>query len=663
MGKDLVKPSRLWLSGIALASMFAAANAALSNGLRANQQPEIVSRAKGTVAIGNLRFHDRNGDGALTPYEDWRLPARERAADLIKRMTLAEKAGLMMHGTPPTSDGMPTGPWDMDRVEQAISTRHIRFFIMRLGGDPASLAERTNSVQQTAEASRLGIPILFSSDPRHQVKSTFGLSAPAGQFSIWPEFSGFGAIGDPKLVEEAARIMAREYRAVGIRMALSPMADLATEPRWPRANGTFGDDPTRVGELATAYVVGMQGGAGGVSSTSVASVVKHWVGYGAQPEGLDAHSPYGKNLQFNGRSFANHVEPFKRVFKVKPVGVMPTYGILPSSVLIQGRPAEPVGGAFNKALLTGMLRSQFDFKGIVLSDWKITDDCLADCVEGTLEYKRVGMPWGVEHLTKSQRFAKAIEAGVDQFGGVMDPELIVDLVEARQVPEAVIDQSVSRLLELMFKLGLFENAYVDPVVASKIVGNQTARAAGIAAQKRSLTLLANRGNVLPRRMTGQRVWLRGLSVTDAKAVGLIPVSSPEEADVSILRMATPYTRNMRYFFGSRYNEGMPEFRSDNPDLLALKQAAQSGKPVIVSVYLDRPAIVTPLLPYVTAMFGDYGVEDRVLLEVIVGLGKPGGRLPFELPSSPEAVIAQSPDRPSDSKRPAFRRGFGLTYDR
>lgn len=653
--------SRLWPTGFALASMLAAANAVASEDQGMSAQPEIEHRAKGIVTIGQVKFHDRDGNGALTPYEDWRLSPKDRAADLIKRMTLAEKAGLMMHGTPPTSDGTPNGPWDMAKVEEAISINHIRFFITRLSGTPAFLAERANAMQQTAEASRLGIPILFSSDPRHQVKSTFGLSAPAGTFSLWPEFSGFGAIGDPKLVEEAARIMAREYRAVGIRMALSPMADLATEPRWPRSNGTFGDDPIMVGQLATAYVRGMQGGSDFLATDGVASVVKHWVGYGAQPGGFDAHSPYGKRLQFEGRSFADHVAPFEQVFKAKPAGVMPTYGILPSNVMVEGRPAEPVGGAFNKALLNGMLRKRHGFQGIVISDWKVTDDCLADCMEGTLVYKRVGMPWGVEHLTKSQRFAKAINAGVDQFGGVMEPKLIVDLVESGKVPQAAIDRSVTRLLELMFRLGLFENAYVDTAEATRTVGDTDARAAGIAAQKSSLALLINRNNVLPLAITGKRVWLRGLSAKDAEAVGLIPVSTPEEADVSILRLATPYQRNMRYFFGSRYNEGMPEFSPENPDLIAVKRAWQSGKPVIVSVYLDRPAIVTPLLPYITALMGDFGVEDRALLEVVAGEGKPEGRLPFELPSSAEAVVAQSPDLPSDSKFPAFPRGFGLTY--
>lgn len=626
-----------------------------------SSQPEIGHRQKGIVTVDGLFFHDLNGDGRLARYEDWRLAPEARADDLLAQMTVAEKAGLMMHGTPPSRDGTLTGPWDSAGVRDALVSKHVRFFIHRLSGDPVDLARAANAAQEVAEADRLGIPIVFSSDPRHQVRSTFGLSTDAGRFSLWPEALGFGAIGDPELVRRAASIMAAEYRAVGIRMALSPMADLATEPRWPRSNGTFGDDPRQVAPLVAAYVSGMQGGQTGVGAKGVAAVVKHWVGYGAQPEGYDAHNPYGRNLAFPGGRFADHVAPFRSAFRVKASGVMPTYGVLPASVSIAGRPAEPVGGGFNRALNKTLLRERYGFQGIVLTDWKITDDCESDCLTGTLNIERVGMPWGVEALTKPQRFALALDAGVDQFGGVMDTQLLVDLVRTGAVSEARLEQSARRLLVLMFRLGLFENPYVDPEAAALAVGADAARKAGIAAQQQSLTLLLNRGEVLPLKPDQRRVWLSGLSKDAARAVGLIPVSDPAEADVMVMRIATPFTRNERFFFGMRHHEGMPEFTRENADLQAIEKAARSGKPVIVSVYLDRPAILTPVVPLVQGLLGDYGIEDRALLDVVVGRAAPAGRLPFELPRSTAAVMAQKPDAPSDSRNPLFSRGAGLKY--
>lgn len=655
----MIKPALLFGSALLSGSLAASAPAAAPAG---GSQPVISHRAKGVVTVGALRFHDLDADGKLTPYEDWRLSPEVRAADLAMRMTLPEKAGLLMHGTPPSADGSLTGIWDMDRLRGLVAESHIRFFINRLSGDPADLARVANSAQEAAESGRLGIPIVFSSDPRNQVKATLGLSSDAGRFSLWPEFPGFGAIGDAALVERSARIAANEYRAVGIRMALSPMADLASEPRWPRVNGTFGDDPAAVGRLVGAYVAGMQGGRTGVTGQGVASVVKHWVGYGAQPEGYDAHNPYGAHLSFPSNTLTPHVAPFLSAFAVKAAGVMPTYGILPANIRIAGKPAEQVAGGFNKALLTDLLRRRHGFGGIVLSDWKITDDCPRQCMEGTLDIAAIGMPWGVESLTKDQRFAKALNAGVDQFGGVMDAEVIVRLVESGAVSQARIDQSVRRLLALMFRLGLFENAYVDPAAATRIVGSPEARAAGLDAQRRSLTLLVNRDGVLPLKASGpRRVWLSKISRDAALAAGLIPVDRPEDADFAILRVATPFTQRKTYFFGARHHEGMPEFLPDNSDLQAVERAARAGKPVIVSVYLDRPAILTPLLPKVAAVIGDYGVEDDALLDVLIGKAAPRGRLPFELPRSAAAVAAQRPDTPSDSVDPLFRRGFGLPY--
>ncbi len=625
-------------------------------------QPTIGHRAKSAVTVSGMVFHDLDGNGRLTPYEDWRLTNEERARDLLSRMTLEEKAGLLMHGTPPQKSNASRALWDLDAMRSLIQKDHIAFFIHRASGEPATLAEMANSAQQIAEESRLGIPLTFSSDPRNSTHTTFGMNVDPGGFSLWPEPPGLAAIGEVALVYRAAQTASAEYRAIGIRMALSPQADLASEPRWSRVNGTFGDDPAAVGRYTQAYIEGFQGGSGGIGRESVATVVKHWAGYGAEPDGYDAHNPYGRKLAFPGGAFATHVLPFEGAFAAKVAGVMPTYGEFPAGVKFKDQVLDPVGGAFNKPLLTNLLRDHFRFDGIVLSDWMITDDCADPCQEGTQNVQLVGMPWGAEKLSKFQRFRMALEAGVDQFGGVMDSDIIVSLVREGSVPESRIDGSVLRLLTQTFALGLFENPYVDPQRAAQIVGLPQSKALAEDAQRRSIVLLKNQERILPLKTAdSKKVWLWKVSPQQAADRGMTVVDRIEDAQVAILHIAAPYTSHEKYFFGSRQHEGSLAFPSDNADRMAIEQASRAGIPLVVFAYLDRPAILTPLLPSAAALLVDFGVEDSALLDVVIGKGRPEGRLPFELPSSEAAVEQQLPDVPSDSKQPLFRRGAGFSY--
>ncbi|MEG3168478.1 glycoside hydrolase family 3 N-terminal domain-containing protein [Sphingomonas sp. LB3N6] len=624
-------------------------------------QPAIGHRAKPVLRVDGRDFHDSDGDGRLSPYEDWRLSPERRADDLVARMTLAEKAGLLMHGTPPGIDKGLRAPWDLSAMKPLIRDRHIRYFIHRVTAAPAALAEMANAAQEMAEGSRLGIPIVFSSDPRNTQENTFGLSVAAGRFSQWPEPTGLAAIGDAALVRRFATTAAREYRAVGIRMALSPMADLASEPRWPRISGTFGDDPDAVGRYAQAYVEGFQGGDHGLGLDSVAAVVKHWVGYGAQPEGYDAHNPYGRRVSLRGDAFAMHVRPFLGAFRSQVAGVMPTYAEPPAGLVVAGRALERVGAGFSRQLLTEQLRDRYRFGGVVLTDWKITDDCDRVCVDGTLDIDRVGMPWGVEGLTKDQRFAKALDAGVDQFGGVMDVDIVVRLVGSGRIAPDRIDRSARRLLTQIFALGLFENAYVDPADAERTVGDPAARAAAQDAQRRSLVLLRNTGGLLPLASASRKVWLWKVSPEVARAHGFTVVERPQDADLAIVRIAAPFTQHTNYFFGARHHEGSLAFPPDNADRLAIERATAALIPLVVSAYLDRPAILTDIQPGMTALLADFGVGDGPLLDVLLGHGRPEGRLPFELPASMAAVERQRPDLPSDTGRPLYARGYGLRY--
>ncbi|MEH0196427.1 glycoside hydrolase family 3 N-terminal domain-containing protein [Caulobacter sp. CCNWLY153] len=625
---------------------------------RPAEQVELGRRTAPLIEQDGLAFKDLDRNHRLDSYEDWRLPAAVRARDLVARMTLEEKAGVLMHGTPPGQGGELRAPWDLAAFKPWIQQRHVRFFIHRVSGKPRDLAEMANAAQAMAEDSRLGVPIVFSSDPRNHFQAALGVSVSAGQFSQWPETTGMAAIRDPALVRDFGRIAAREYRAVGITMALSPMADLATEPRWPRINGTFGDDPELTGKLVEAYVEGFQGGREGPGPNGVATVVKHWVGYGAQPAGYDAHNPYGKDIAFPGGRFQQHVQPFLGAFDAKVSGVMPTYGRPPEGLLINGRQAERVGAGFSRQMVTDLLRGTYAYKGFVLTDWKITDDCDAPCVNGTLHHDEVGMPWGVETLSKSERFAKGIDAGVDQFGGVMDADILTDLVRSGRVSQTRLDESARRMLELTFELGLFENPYVDPAGAEAVVGDAAARAAALDAQRRSLVLLENSGGLLPLSADKRpKVWLWKVSKAAAEARGFQVVDRPEDADVTLLRIVAPFKTRPQYFFGSRHHEGGLAFAEDNADRQAVERASAATR-TIVSAYLDRPAILTPIRARANVLIADFGASDEALLDMLTGDAPFQGRLPFELPSSEAAVEAQLPDVPADSADPLYRTGFG-----
>src|SRR6266852_249927 len=617
-----------------------------------------------------LQFKDLNRNGVLDPYEDWRLSPEQRARDLVARMTLEEKAGTMMHGTvravggPMAAAGM-GGQYDTASARALIDSVKVTNLITRLNTDPRRLAVANNVLQAIAERTRLGIPITISTDPRNHFQYVPGVSSQT-TFSQWPEALGFAAIDDTALTRRFGDIARQEYRAVGIHMALSPQADLATEPRWPRVAGTCGEDADLAGRQVRAYVVGFQHGANGVDSTGVVTVVKHWVGYGAAKDGWDSHTYYGRFATFSGDNLFYHVRPFLGAFAAHVGGVMPTYSVLEHATW-DGKAVEQVGAGFNRQLLTDMLRRHYGFQGVIVTDWAITWDCPDRCKNGAPPGERptfadVGMPWGVEDLRMRDRFAKAVQAGVDEFGGTERADLLVEAIRAGQLTVARLDSSVVRILTQKFAQGLFEHPFVNPDSAARLVGNSAFLAAGVDAQRRALVLLENKGNLLPLRSSRPlRVYLRGVSADAATREGWTIVTDPTRADVAIVRLSAPFERlHPQYVFGQFFHEGSLAFKDGDPDYEAFKQAS-AAVPTIVTVYLERPAILTPLKDRASALIGNFGVSDAALLDVLTGRAKPEGRLPFELPSSMEAVQAQRSDVPHDSARPLYPFGFGRSY--
>ncbi|MFC6645429.1 glycoside hydrolase family 3 N-terminal domain-containing protein [Granulicella cerasi] len=638
----------------------------------AQRQPELGARDVPVLQIAGLKFKDLDRNGKLDPYEDWRLSPEERAKDLVGRLSLEEAAGLMVHGTLPSFGPMAVlgvgKNYDLAKAQQMMQQKHVRTFITRLSAKPSAFAHENNEVQALAEKERWGIPVTISSDPRHHFQQVIGASVSDATFSLWPEPLGFAAIGDAATTRRFADVVRQEYIAVGIRESLAPQADLLTEPRWARSNGTFGSDPQVVKQMVEAYVAGVQNGPNGLNPGSVAAVVKHWVGYGAAKDGWDSHNYYGRYATFPANNFAQHLVPFTGAFTAKVASVMPTYSIL-QGLKLQGKPVEQVGAGFNRQLLTGLLRDTYHFKGVILSDWAVTDDCSERCREGAPAGQKptpadIGMSWGVGDLTHEQRFVKAINAGVDQLGGTEESDLIVDAVHKKLISQERVNAAAFAILVQKFQMGLFEQPYVDEAKASVIAGNAKFVAEGEQAQAAAAVVLQNKAahgkQTLPL-AAATKVYLYGIKPEAAKAIGLTVVDDPSQAEVAIVRAPAPYqSEHTQYFFGSRQHEGRLAFATSDEAYAKLLSISERTPTIFVTT-LERPLILTNVLPHATAVIGDFGIGDAPLLKLLTGQLHPQGHLPFNLPSSPEAVAAQKSDLPDDDANPLFKRGFGLSY--
>ncbi|MEW1719136.1 glycoside hydrolase family 3 N-terminal domain-containing protein [Streptomyces sp. NPDC093109] len=580
--------------------------------------------------------------GAAAPYEDPSLPVTERVEDLLGRMTTEEKAGLMFH-----SQGVmgPAGEFVEDAalmqwgepVRDMVENRHMNHFNLVGGAEPEEIAAWHNKAQEVALATRLGIPVTLSSDPRHHFSDNWAMSTAARGFAQFPETTGLAAIRDEETVRQFADVVRREYLAVGIRVALHPQIDLATEPRWSRISGTFGENADLTGRLAAACIKGLQGET--LGPHSVAAMTKHFPGGGPQKDGEDPHFPYGREQVYPGGMFDLHLAPFLKALEAGTSQMMPYYG-MPA-----GTGMETVGFGFHKGVITGLLREKLGFDGIVCTDWSL----LHDTVHGEAR------AWGVEHLTASERALKVIEAGCDQFGGESSPGLVVDLIRAGTVSEERIDASVRRLLREKFVLGLFDNPFVDVDAAASAVGTAEAVLAGRDTQSRSVTLLKNTGDLLPL-AEGTRVYVEGVDPATAAGYGTV-VAAPEEADVAILRLHTPYDRRTgpleKYFHAGRLDFDAAE--------LAPVLDVCATVPTVVDIYLERPAVIPEIAGASAALVGNYGAGDGPLLDVVFGRRAPEGRLPFPLPRSMADVARQRPDVPSDGADAVFPYGHGLAF--
>ena len=528
------------------------------------------------IVQNGYAFKDLNKNGSLDVYEDWRLDVRSRATDLAQQMSIRDISGLMLYSShqsiPGRSRGFGAAKYNgkvfpesgalasdlSDEQKKFLKEDNLRHVLITSVESPAVAAQWNNNAQAFTEALSLGIPVNTSSDPRHGSDSYAEYNAGAGgAISMWPGTLGIAATFDPELMQEFGEIASIEYRALGIATALSPQIDLATEPRWSRFDGTMGEDPDLATDLARAYVDGFQSTAdGGWGFESVNTMVKHWPGGGPEEGGRDGHFGYGAYAVYPGNNLKDHLKPFTEgAFKLQGPTKMAS-AVMPYYTISTGE-GEKVANGYNKYLITDVLRNQYGYDGVLCTDWGITNDMSSVS-------KFEGKPFGVEHLTIAERHYKAIDAGMDQFGGNNDINPVLEAFEmgSKEYGESAMrkryEESAIRLLTNMFRTGLFENPYLDVEKTTQIVGNSEFMKAGFEAQLRSIVLLKNSQNVLPVK-TKQKVYVPQRYIapttnwwgitTEPKTIDPYNlevvskyfelVDSPQEADFALVGIESP----------------------------------------------------------------------------------------------------------------------------
>lgn len=673
-------------------------------------QPTLGSRTGQILNVDGLEFRDLDGDGELAPYEDWRLSPAERARDLVTRMSTEEKAGMMIIGShypgysgflpepvegqllnqqdvwretnPITGQAYPKSVLVTSATDKAINQRHQRHLIIRDNLAPRDLATWTNAIQELAEKSRLGIPVVFASNPRNHVAlvSQFGVNESAGSFSEWPGELGLAALRDPELVEKFGRAIAREWRAGGIHKLYGYMADLASEPRWARFNGTFGEDPELISEYITALVRGMQGEK--LGPTSVATTIKHFPGGGVRYEGHDPHFEWGQTNEYPTEEalYKYHLPPFQAAIDAGAASIMPYYAKPGNTSAPQLKEAmwqeasaqfEEVAFAYNQTFLTELLRQEMGFQGYINSD---------SGVIGT-------MAWGVEELSEPERFARAVRAGTDIFSDMADPTQLLNAVEQGHLSAEELDAPVARILEETFALGLFENPYVDENAAENIIGGEEISALGAKTQRRSVTLLRDDRGILPIQRDDMKMvyaYVTGRT-KDAEvqrqleeamsrlASPVRMVDKPEDAEVALVWVRP----EIALFEDDREDVSLSVDPRENG--VDVDQVLEIEKlvPTILVVNMSNPWLLGEIEPAAAAVVATYEITPDNLLKSLAGMdGGPQGKLPLTVPAS-QLVIENSPrDIPGkflgeseqgytylDRDKQSYGYGHGLHYNR
>lgn len=684
--------------------------------IRQPNAPELgYSPASGVkiLTVNGLKFKDLDRDGELDPYEDWRLTPKERAADLASKLSHEEIAGLMLYsGHQPVAADTLTPP-----QRQFLTDDNLRHILMVWSVSNETTVKWYNAVQELCESLGHGIPANNSSDPRHGSRADAEFNAGGGgDLSMWPGMLGMAAAFSPELMAEFGRVTADEFRAMGLTTSLFPQVDVATDPRWFRFMFTMGEDPQLTTDLTRAWVDALQTSEpgeeidNGWGRGSVNAMVKHWPGTGSAGEGgRDGHYDFGKYAVFPNGNFELHTQPFTEgAFKLAgptkcAAAVMPDYTIA------AGIDPEGIAAGFSKMMLHDILREKEAFDGVICTDWHITTH----------------RPWGVERESEVDRTYRCLMAGVDMFGGNNDKRPVLaafDLMEQRHGKdwtEQRIRLSARRLLLNMFRVGLFDNPYLDAERSLAVLGSPENMAKGYDAQLRSIIMLKNRNNTLPVKdkkkvYVPQRhinaytdYWTlrhgdRTFHPVSNETLGQYfePAATPEEADMAVVFIESPIgyygydythlgdTTRMDYLpvtlqyqpytadtarpvslagdktqvSANRSYRGrtVTPANADDEKIVAETRKAMGNKPVIVVANIVNPFVISGIEPLADAVLLTFDVQNQAVLDIISGHAEPSAMLPFQMPADMLTVEAQAEDTPRDMR--PYTDSDGHTYD-
>lgn len=674
------------------------------------------------LRIDGYAFKDLNRNGQLDAYEDWRLTPEQRAHNLATQIDIEQIAGLMLYSPHMVVNDSVLS----DKIRTCLLNDKMRHILVTKVKNAYTAALWHNNLQALAESQPYGIPTNNSSDPRNYTEADGEFNAGSGgDISQWPREVGLAATFDLDIIRRHAEIASIEYRALGITTTLSPQIDLSTDPRWRRFYGTFSEDADLCTDIARIYTDAFQttpGSRTGWGNLSVNCMAKHWPGGGTGEAGRDAHYCFGQYGVYLGNNFEEHLLPFTEgALKLdgatqQASAIMPyytiSYGIDPSG--------KNVANGFSRYIITDLLREQYGYNGVVCTDWIITGD------NPRVETMN-GKPWGVEHLSINERHFEAIYAGCDQFGGNDDKMPVLAAYDiwcerfGKESAEKRFRESAERLLLNFFRVGVFENPYVDPVHTAEIVGCQEFVVEGYDAQLKSIVMLKNHNQSLPLQK-GAKVYFPkryypasiGFFSRHQPSIAHYDwqidtavvkqyfelVDTPEEADFALLYIFSPegnwgyseedvrqggtgyipislqyedYTAtdarevsiaggDMKENFTNRTYLDKSESTYNRYDMEQVIQTKQlmGNKPVIVLMQPARPFIPAEIEPYSDALLLGFGVKDEAYLDILCGKAEPYGLLPMQLPKDMRTVELQMEDVAHDME--CYVDADGHAYD-
>ena len=654
----------IWKRGISLLGA-AAMTASMLTGIsfaegEAYTQPTLNPHSKSVLEVDGYQFIDLNGNGELDVYEDWRQDAETRANDLVSQMTVREKIAQMQHPTYlPRADGK-IAPY----LKNYCSEYGIGMLLIRELNSVEAAATTMNTIQEYAEDSRLGVPVLVSMDSVH------GLSYVSGA-TVTPHNLALAATRDEALVTKLAEIARDEHLAVGVRMTLSPEADIASEPRWGRVMETFGEDPDLVTQMVTAQVVAFQNGRDGLNTGSIVACMKHFPGAGPQMEGKDT-SP----IISSEETLQIHLKPYYAALEVNVASIMPYYSV-PLALDMEN---SAIG---SKATLQDLLRDEMGFTGIIQTDWGMI----------WAIQEALGTMTGEEVSDEEAILIGVTQSRVDGIGGesIRLIDLMEEYTQEGKIDEAILTAAATRIVKVKFEMGMFENPYCDVDYAVSFVGNEENQKVNLQAAREAMTLLKNDG-ALPLNPDAKQTILvcgprafdtdslvggwssaqDGLTIADAVAAyaGENTTVLTEKEDVGVIKELAQQADVIIVSIGEPSYQHDPVWGYDTLEIVQSQQeileaAVASGKTVITVVTGGRPYILTWCDENTNAILEAYypGAKGGIAIaETLFGMNNPTGKTPMQFPRNMESVNAQEGDVSFDLENPLYDYGFGLSYE-